>query len=161
MGRVCSCVRVCVCVCVCVFVCEQQKKFHNIQQHALCCIFCIYISKIIEQQQQQKTKTTTNHQHTHHSTFTVFTVSFTPGQHATQMNRFLQSIRNEFRHQSKALRFDMSRPTTPLLIYTSSSTDDDEDVLRCSDFKTSTDVVAGTSLSLVALYAIDTVKWGQ
>ena len=109
---------VCVCVCVCVFVCEQQKKFHNIQQHALCCIFCIYISKIIEQQQQQKTKTTTNHQHTHHSTFTVFTVSFTPGQHANIPDEPISSIHSKrisSSIESTSIRYESTNNTTTYL----------------------------------------------
>ena len=66
------------------------------------------------------------------------------------MNRFLTAIRNELRHQSKSLRFDMSRPSTPLLIYSSNSSSSSENdvVLKASDFKTSTDVVAGKNLSL-------------
>jgi len=65
----------------------------------------------------------------------------------SKMKKLVDSLRKEIRHQSKILRFDMSRPTKPLLIYTSSSASSSsssyEDVLTVSDFKTSTDVVAG------------------
>ena len=154
------CVFVCACVCVCVWAAEKVPLYTTTRL----VLFFLYVYIYIKNY-WATTTTTKNKNNNQPSTHTPQYVHrlhrfHTNTRSTPQMNRFLQSIRNEFRHQSKALRFDMSRPTTPLLIYTSSSSVTDEDVLRCSDFKTSTDVVAGTSLSLVALYAIDTVKWG-